>query len=137
MLWPTLTSPPGQYAAHGTSASITIPSIGTAGDSLPFLHPDFGEKIDECYFFPFLEPDIEIFRPIEAATYYNLDGYTTVINPFVDVIGYGDTPEDSKSDAISDLKHTWKTYVGAREEELTPRAVALRRRLMTYMGKAG
>jgi len=117
-----------------TSVSVwtwTDTPFASAADDLEVGDSDFGElKSRQTLFRQRVGPYI-VSKPITILTYWNPDGYTSVIGDFDSLYGYGESVQASVDDVLIHLEQDRAFY--GQIQDGTEAALELRSRLRSYL----
>jgi hypothetical protein len=119
------------------SAYVGSNTTAVSGDGTSPYHPDFGVRCDHIYLLGAVIGDehhrYQADASLEVATYFNEFGYTTLVAPIPGIVGYGNSMDEAKADAIAQLVHIRNTYASIAPHTGTPGALAFRAKLEKYL----
>jgi hypothetical protein len=122
---PTLT------ATSGSVWTLTDTPFDSVADSSRVSDSDFGELTSRQTLFRQRVGRYIVSKPLTILTYWNADGYTSVVSDFDSLYGYGESVQTSIDDVLIHLEQDRSFY--GQIQDGTEAALELRARLQSYL----
>lgn len=96
-------------------------------------HPDFGVLSGNRTVLRQKIGNYVVVKPLRLLSYRNRDGYTTIVDEFKSVLGYGDSLAVSQIEALNHLSNLREHYGQQPESSLSHGAITFRNRLLAFL----